>query len=256
MPEPLTLRYGPDPSQVAELTRARDGAPVAVLVHGGFWKAAYGAEYARPLVPSLVAHGWATLVVEYRRVGNGGGYPATLDDVASAVDLLADVSGLDLGRVVAIGHSAGGQLAAWLAARPGLPDSAPGADPRVRVTAVVAQAGVLDLRAAAAAGLGNDATPAFLGGPPDAVLDRYAIASPIERLPLGVPVLCVHGTDDADVPLSQSTTFASRAREAGDAVDLREVPGDHDDVIDPDDPSWAATLTWLPNSRAGQRGWM
>lgn len=240
------LRYGPDPGQVAELTRAADGAPVAVLVHGGFWKAAYGAEYARPLVPSLVARGWATLVVEYRRVGNGGGYPATLADVASAVDLLADISDLDLSRVVAIGHSAGGQLAAWLAARPGLPDGAPGADPRVRVSAVVAQAGVLDLRSAAAAGLGSNATQAFLGGEPDAVADHYAIASPIERLPLGVPVLCVHGTDDDVVPLSQSTTFATRALKAGDAVELLETPGDHYAVIDPDHPSWTTTLDWLP----------
>lgn len=239
------IRYGPDPSQWVELTRAdAAGAPVAVLLHGGFWKARYGAEYARPLVPSLVARGWTALVVEYRRVGNGGGYPAALEDVASAIDLLADLM-LDGDHLVVIGHSAGGQLAAWLATRQALPDGVPGARPRVVPTAVVAQAGVLDLRAAARDRLGSDAVVGFLGGGPAERRDAYAVADPTAALPLGVPVLCVHGAGDDVVPLSQSSDFARRAREAGDAVDVAEVEGDHFAVIDPDGPAWAATLAWL-----------
>lgn len=243
------VRYGPDPSQWIELTRADgSGAPLAVLVHGGFWKAAYGAEYARPLVPSLVARGWSTAVIEYRRVGNGGGYPATLEDVASAIEALGD-HGLDLGRVVVVGHSAGGHLAAWLATRQSLPDGAPGARPRAMPTAVVAQAGVLDLRAAARDRLGADAVAALLGGPPDAVADRYELASPIERLPLGVPLLCVHATEDEDVPPSQSAAFKERAREAGDVVDHLEVEGDHFAVIDPRGTAWTLTLDWMDRQR-------
>ena len=109
--------YGDDPSQYGELTLP-DGDPrgVAVVVHGGFWKAEYGIEYAEPLVPSLVDAGWAAWAIEYRRVGNGGGVPATLDDVAAAIDLLPDL-GLDTSTVVAIGHSAGGHLATWAASR-------------------------------------------------------------------------------------------------------------------------------------------
>lgn len=243
------VRYGPDPSQLVELTRADvAGAPVAVLVHGGFWKAAYGAEYARPLVPSLVSRGWSTVVVEYRRVGNGGGYRATLEDVAGAVDSLANLD-LPTGTVVAVGHSAGGQLAAWLATRQSLPDGAPGARPHVVPTAVVAQAGVLDLRAAARDRLGSDAVVGFLGGPPDAVGDRYEIASPVERLPLGVPLLCIHAAADTIVPPDQSERFARLARDAGDAVDLLEVEGDHFTVIDSEGAAWSQTLEWMEQHR-------
>lgn len=244
---PRVIRYGPSASQFVELTAPTTaGAPLAVLLHGGFWKSAYGAELARPLVPSLLDQGWAALVVEYRRVGDGGGYPATLDDVAAAVDLLAGLDAdVDLTRVVAVGHSAGGHLAAWLAARGRLPDDAPGARPQVTVSAVVAQAGVLDLRAAAVDRLGDDAVVRFLGGSPEQAPRAYALADPTAALPLGVPVLCVHGLQDDTVPLSQSTTFAERAVAAGDPVGVRLVDGDHYVVIDPAGPAWALTLDWL-----------
>ena len=106
-----------------------------IVIHGGFWKARYGADLGAPLAADLAARGWAAWNLEYRRVGNGGGWPATLTDVATGIDLLADLAALpglgalDLARVVAIGHSAGGQLATWAAGRPGLPDGAPGATP-------------------------------------------------------------------------------------------------------------------------------
>jgi acetyl esterase/lipase len=251
--DPVRLTYGDDPSQFAELSWP-DGASgpvgVVVLVHGGFWQAAYGLEYAQPLAPSLLERGWATLVIEYRRVGDGGGYPATLDDVAAAVDLLAgapppDGVSVDHDRVVAVGHSAGGHLAAWLATRGGQDAGNPGADPAVPVTAVVSQAGVLDLAAAAADGLGGEAVQSLLGGEPDEVPAAYAVADPTARVPLGVPVLCVHGTDDTLVPISQSETFAQVAGAAGDDVEVRPVQGDHFAVIDPGDPSWTDTLDWI-----------
>ena len=156
-----TVRYGDDPSQFAELTLPTgDPRGVVVVIHGGFWRAQYDCSLGRPLAASLVEHGWAAWNLEYRRVGNGGGVPETLDDVAAGIDALADVDGLDTTRVITLGHSAGGHLATWAASRGRFERWQP---ERVRVTGVVAQAGVLDLRAAHALGLGDGAVEGFLG---------------------------------------------------------------------------------------------
>ncbi len=229
--------YGPDPAQFAELTLPA-GLPrgVAVVVHGGFWRPAYDLALGRPLAANLAAAGLAAWNVEYRRVGAGGGFPSTFDDVAAALDALAAVPGLPLDRVVAVGHSAGGQLAVWLAARPGLPAGVPGAWPAVRLRGAVAQAGVLDLVDAAERGVGRGAVDDLLGGPPAAVPQRYALASPVARVPLGVPVTCVHGTADANVPLRQSERFVAAS---GDR--LVTLPGvDHFALIDPAHAAWQA----------------
>lgn len=251
------LRYGADASQFAELTlpASADGpVPVAVVIHGGFWRSAYGLELGRPLAATLAGRGWAALNLEYRRVGNGGGYPATLEDVAAGIDLLADAGRstargenlrLDLAKVVTIGHSAGGHLAAWAASRPGQEAGAPGTDPVLAVSAVVSQAGVLDLRACAEEGLGAGAAQAFLGGEPAAVPDRYDVASPIERLPLDVPTLCVHSPDDVNVPIHQSEAYVAAAMAAGDDAELVRTEGDHFAVIDATDPSWTLVLDWI-----------
>lgn len=246
--------YGPDPAQFLELSlpAGRDPAPVAVVLHGGFWRARYGVELARPLAADLVGRGWAAVAVEYRRVGAGGGWPQTLEDVAAAVDLLPDLPyapRLDLADVTVIGHSAGGHLAAWLAGRGRLPAGAPGAGPRVPVTAAVLQAGVLDLVRAVEQDLGSGAVAAFLGGGPDDVPDRYAAADPVRLLPTGVPVLCVHGTGDATVPLEQSERYAQAATAAGDRVEVLPVAGDHMAVIDPAGEAWQRTADRLPTRR-------
>lgn len=244
---PVRLAYGADPSAFGELTLPPgDGpVPVVVVVHGGFWRSAYGLDLGRPLAADLARAGVAAWNVEYRRVGDGGGWPATFADVAAAVDLLAgpgqEAAGgrLDLGRVVAVGHSAGGHLAAWLAARPGLPAGTPGAGPRVRLRGVVSQAGVLDLVDCAEQCLGRGAVAELLGGRPDRVPDRYALASPAARVPLGVPVVAVHGDADANVPIRQSERYVAAALAAGDDAELVRLPGvDHFAVIDPADPAW------------------
>ncbi len=240
---PVTIPYAPGPHRFGELTLPV-GPPrgVVVVVHGGFWRHAYDLSLGRPLAADLAAAGLAAWNVEYRRVGGGGGWPATFDDVAAAVDALAGPvheaagGGLPLDRVVALGHSAGGQLAAWLAARPGLPPDAPGAHPRVRLRGAVSQAGVLDLVDAAKHGLGQGAVVDLLGGPPDAVPDRYALASPVARVPIGVPVLGVHGTADDRVPVRQTERFA-----AASGGRWTRLPGvDHFAVIDPTTPAWTA----------------
>ena len=232
---PLTLAYGTDPSQVADLHLPSDGRPddkadgtpwpVVVVIHGGYWGSGYGRSLGTGLAADLASHGVAAWNIEYRRVGNGGGWPTTLADVARAVDALADVANLaaggrlDLERVVTVGHSAGGQLAMWSAGRHKLQAGVPGAAPLVGVRGVVAQAGVLDLIRGATVGLGDGAVVRFLGGTPLEVPERYAQASPYELLPIGVPSTLVHGTKDKVVPIDQSDRYAAAAIAAGDAVE-------------------------------------
>lgn len=233
------LRYGGDAAQVAELHRpAGTARGVVVVLHGGFWRAEYDLSLGRPLARDLVGRGWATLNVEYRRVGEGGGVPATLDDVSAAVDLLGP-AGLDGGPVVALGHSAGGQLAVWAAGRRRPGRWAPAA---VGITHAVAQGGVLDLRAAAEQDLGGGAVQAFLGGGPAQVPQAYAAADPTARVPLEVPVWCVHGRNDTTVPLAQSQAYVAAATAAGARATLVEVPGDHFALIDPTSDAWARTV--------------
>jgi acetyl esterase/lipase len=251
VPGPTRHPYGPAPDQFVELTLPPEGgapAPVVVVVHGGFWRARYGVELARPLAADLAAAGYAAVAVEYRRVGTGGGWPATLQDVAAALDALPDLPGaqrLDLGDVTVIGHSAGGHLAAWAAGRARLPAGAPGARPRVGVTAAVLQAGVLDLGLADRQHLGDGAVRDFLGGPPADLPDRAAAADPARLLPTGAEVLCVHGDADDAVPVSQSERYAALATAAGDRVELRVVPGDHMVLIDPAQAPWRLVREWL-----------
>jgi acetyl esterase/lipase len=239
VPQPRTIEYGDDPSQHVELWQpAGSSRGVVVVIHGGFWKAAYDLSLGRPLAADLVAHGWTALNIEYRRVGNGGGLPETLDDVAAAIDVLAQVDGLDTSTVVTLGHSAGGHLAAWAAAR----ERFPRWRPSVPVTQVISQAGVLDLAAAYRDDLGSGAVLALVGEPPGPAYDQV---DPTRQLPLDVPVWCVHATRDDLVPVSQSREYVGRARAAGAVAELVEVEGDHFVVIDPGSAAWQRTLEVL-----------
>lgn len=239
---PEAHRYGPHPSQVADLhtPAAGTGWPVAVVIHGGFWRARYDRTLMDAVCADLAAAGWAAWNLEYRRVGagDGGGWPETLADVGTGIDHLGAVAApLDLGRVVTIGHSAGGHLALWAASRD---------RPGLAVSAAVGQAPVCDLAAASRLRLGDGAVDAFLGGVPDEVPERYAAASPAQRLPLGVPVLLVHGGRDDTVPVSMSREFHRAATAAGDACDLHvgEYDG-HFEHIDPASAAWATVRRWL-----------
>jgi pimeloyl-ACP methyl ester carboxylesterase len=187
--------------------------------------------------------------LEYRRLGwrSRGGWPATFEDVAAGLDQLGRIEApLDLARVVAIGHSAGGQLALWAAARRGLPAGAPGAEPAIRLGAVVAQAGVVDLREAALLKLSRNAAVSLLGGTPITRPARYDLASPIERLPIGVPQLLVHGDADDSVPVELSRRYAARAAEGEDPCELVELPGcGHFEHLDPTSHAWRVVREWL-----------
>jgi acetyl esterase/lipase len=229
-PELETLRYGEDPSQELDLRLpAGDGPhPVAIVLHGGFWRAPFTRRNTSAVAAALTRAGWASANVEYRRTGPGG-YAAMLADLLAARRYLDGVEApLDLGRTMAIGHSAGGHLALWLASQGG-------------VSRVVALAGVCDLRDAARAGLGQDATQELLGGEPADVPAAYEEADPARRLPLGVPQLLAHGTADDRVPIEHAERYAKRARAAGDNCTVLPLVGvDHFDVIDPRTDAWRA----------------
>jgi acetyl esterase/lipase len=217
-------RYGPHRQHRADLwvPRGHGPHPVVVLIHGGFWHARYGKVVMKPLAAELVRRGFATWNIEYRRMGRGqgGGYPDTFDDVAAAIDQLAELedSRLDLERVMFIGHSAGGQLAIWAASR---------ADSPVRPVLVVAQAAVWDMSTA------GPIARRFMGGWPEQVPERYDACDPMRLVPLGVPTVVIHTPGDNTIPLQRARMYAEAAREAGDDVELLEPPGGHRAHIDP-----------------------
>ena len=244
MDVPQRFTYGDGASQWADLYRPQgDPRGVVVVIHGGFWKAEYDAGLGAPLAADLARRGWAAWNLEYRRVGNGGGVPATLDDVAAGVDALSQVPDLDLGTVVALGHSAGGHLAAWAAGRS---RTHQWADVGVPVTAVVSQAGVLDLDAAAREHLGSDAVAGLLGRPwASAGRAERREVDPLSQAPLDVPVWCVHGRDDDTVPITQSETYVAASQRAGGRAELVAVEGDHFVVIDVTSEAWSRTVEVL-----------
>ncbi|SDI20179.1 Acetyl esterase/lipase [Arthrobacter subterraneus] len=241
---PQRYTYGSDPSQFADLyLPAGEPRAVVVLIHGGFWRSRYTLDLGAPLAEDLISRGFACWNLEYRRVGNGGGFPETLDDVAAGIDLLASAAtehGFDISTTTALGHSAGGHLAVWAAGRSLLPEDAPGGGrPAVPVTGVVSQAGVLNLERAHAESLGNGAIRDFLGG---AYGEKYRFADPMTVIPLAVPVIAVHGREDTTVPLSQSQSYVDAARAGGAQTELVQVPGDHFAVITPGTDAWAQVV--------------
>jgi acetyl esterase/lipase len=227
---PKTVRYGDHADQELDL-RVPDAGPhpLAIVLHGGFWRTPYTRGNTSALAVALAGAGWATANVEYRRLGPGE-YRATLDDVAAACDRVGELERIDLDASLAIGHSAGGHLALWLAARGG-------------ARGAVALGGVCDLEAAARAHIGADAVVEFLGGEPRSEKVAYDAADPGRLLPLGVPQLLVHGTDDDRVPIGLAREYAERARAAGDDCRLLELENvDHFDVIDPRHVAWAGIV--------------
>src|SRR5688500_16047617 len=218
--------------------------PTVIVVHGGFWRARYDLEHIGHACAALTALGFATWSIEYRRIGNeGGGWPGTFLDVAAAADYLRELApryNLDLERVVTIGHSAGGHLALWLAGRSRIPEGDGLHTPStLRPKGAVSLAGVLDLRMAWEEELSNNVVEEFLGGAPSEFPDRYASASPRELLPLGVPQILIHGTEDENVPYEISSTYHQAAVTAGDNADLVTLKGaGHFEVIDPKSSEW------------------
>jgi acetyl esterase/lipase len=216
-----------EPAWTAERLGSASGSPLVVFIHGGFWRARWDASTIREIARRCATElGVAAWNLEYPRVGMvGGGWPGTGAAVRSGVAAALQEADADDRPVALVGHSAGGQLALWAAAE--LPS----------VALTVSLAGVCDLRAAYRERLGSDAVADLFGGrePTDA---EYAAASPIERLPLGVPSLLIHGDADVWVPMSQSISFAGTAGSECTFEQLRRTG--HYEVIDPRGPAWPA----------------
>jgi acetyl esterase/lipase len=235
-----TLAYGRDPSEEGDLWCPKGAGPhpVAVLFHGGFWYHAWERDLMDGLARDLACRGIAAWNVEYRRVGAGGGWPATGEDAARATDhlmALAPVYGFDLGRVAVVGHSAGAQLALWVAAR--------GRRGEVHPRLVVGLAAIADLEAAITERIGGGSVTRLLSAHLDAGDDgaleiALVEASPRARLPIGVPQILAHPADDLVVPQSQTTLYADAARAAGDDVVVLDIEGGHFDLIDPHSQAW------------------
>lgn len=248
-----TLRYGTAPSQYAELfLPAGTGPfPVAVLVHGGCWTKEFGGiTQLRNMAGALAARGIAVWNVEYRRVDEaGGGYPGTYQDMNAALDLLARTARghpLDLGRLVAVGHSAGGQLVQWLAARPRIPASSPlYRKDIVPVRQVVSLGGLADLRREAALlKTSCDREIVELAGTPSADRpDVFSDTNAGDLMPNGSRTILITGELDIISPPRVAHDFAARARAAGDSAEVVILPGaSHYDEVAATSAAWPRVL--------------
>ena len=249
-------QYGADPSQwgelfLPELPAGGKHEGVVVVVHGGYWRSRYGAELGEPLAKDLAEHGMAAWNLEYRRAGNGGGWPGTFQDVLGGIDRLAGLAephALDLGKVVALGHSAGGHLAATLSTAVGtgnpaldragaVPDLSVLCYPVASMTHETHQGSVENLLGAA---------------PPSNLLSALSAELNVtDRTP---PAFLWHTADDQAVPVSNSLNYAAALFAAGVPAELHVFPrGRHGLGLAADEPGpcqWTALCAaWL--ERAG-----
>lgn len=235
----MKIRYGEHNQQFGHFYVPQSGGdgpvPVVVVIHGGFWQSTYSLAVETPFCLDLAHHGVAVWNIEYRRLGAGGHWPQMSADVVAALDAVAgpvaDASPieLDLARVRVVGHSAGGQLAVWLA----------GERTQIQPEWVLAQAGALDLATAGERGRRISYIEDLMGAGFDDDPDLYRRASPMHRVPIGVPVLCLHGDDDLQIPVAVSRRYVDAASAAGDRVELRVLRGtDHFAFLAARTPAW------------------
>lgn len=253
-PADATSRYGSHADQYGELRlpAARGPHPVVVLIHGGCFKAAYATlRDLAPIGDALKRQGIATWNIEYRRLGQtGGGWPGTYRDVAAAVDhlrTLAPRHDLDLRRVAFVGHSAGGHLALWAAARARVPAASAIAGRRpLRALGAINLSGPPDLRENIASyqrECRDAVITQMMAGTPAQVPDHYRAASAGALLPLGLPQMLVWGEHERFVPRPLAVAYVARARAAGDDAMLRVVPGaGHFDIASPHSSAWPLLL--------------
>lgn len=243
------IAYGNDPLQFGELRlpKTKGKHPVVIVVHGGCWFAEYDLNHLAAFSDALTKLGVATWTIEYRRIGNNGGaWPGTFQDVAKGADFVRELAKkypLDLKRVVVIGHSAGGQLALWLAARKNLPkESVLYAPNPLALAGVISLAGISDLKKYRPNC--DDSVNKLMGGTPEKFIDRYQQTSPIELLPLKIPIRLIHGANDKIVPLELGKEFAAAAKKKGENVSLTILENaGHFDLISPLAKDWATIET-------------
>ncbi|MFB7242302.1 alpha/beta hydrolase [Streptomyces populi] len=256
-----TMAYGDHPDQVIDFYAPRDPdpavpAPVVAVLHGGAWRAPYDRRHITPFADFLTRRGFAVANLEYRRGGDGsrggteadgtaagapvaGRWPDTFDDVAAALDALPALvrralPGADPGRMVITGHSAGGHLALWAAARHLLPADAPWrTDGPAPLRGVVALAPIADFQVAEKLDVCGGASRQLLGGEA-AFAERLPYADPVRLLPTGIATTLVQGRTDVVVPQAVAESYADAAAKAGEVVGLTLLEGvGHFPLIDP-----------------------
>ncbi|WP_233269441.1 S9 family peptidase [Alteribacillus sp. YIM 98480] len=251
------ISYGTNNNQFGDLRIPVAGEgpfPLAVIIHGGFWKKQFGLEQMNDFAEKYASHGIATWNIEYRRVGqDGGGWPGTFLDSARSIEslkIIAEDHPVDLKRVIIIGHSAGGHLALWLAARNKLLSNSilRQQDRMLEPKGVISLAGVSDLILMYEIhqwkeklfGVIENPTRDLIGGKPNEYAQRYAEGSPKELLPIGIPLVLFHGALDVNVPIGLSVNFKKIAESAGDNVVLKTFPNiEHFELIDPMSEVWS-----------------
>lgn len=254
------ITYGADPSQFGDLYLPNNSGnsgnpdgllPVVLLIHGGCWRAQYGLGPIGGMARALSQKGVAVWSLEYRRLGNGigggGGWPNTFLDAAKGADFLRELANdypLDLNKVVAVGHSAGGHLALWAAARSNLKaDSELYTENPLKLQSVVALAPVCDLERAVAWDICTEASDVLVGGHPREFCENYNQGSPSNLLPLGLKHITINGALDDIVPLEYVTGFVETASKLGDEATLIPVPEvGHFEIVTPSHPSGQLVL--------------
>ena len=232
--------YGDHPSQFVDISRPSDESHGVILsLHGGYWRDRYGLELHEPIVAHCLDQGWTVVNAEYRRITSGepAVWKAMASDVHQGAMIARGVAGA--APLVSLGHSAGGHLALWVTAQR-----------EVAIDAVVALAPLTDLVAADQQLLSDRATMELFGVGADDDPPLFEDASPLHRLPLGVPQLIVHGAADENVPYEMAVDYVEAARSLGDEVTFVNNPEiDHFDVINPSHPLWRDVDSFLEAQR-------
>ncbi|MFK4224775.1 alpha/beta hydrolase family protein [Streptomyces sp. NPDC019890] len=248
----VSVPYGDHPDQVVDFYAPREGqasVPLVVLLHGGAWRAAYDRQHVTPFADFLARRGLAVANVEYRRGseipqqrGSGpvaGRWPETFDDIAAVMDALPGLARkalpqADVRRIVVTGHSAGGQLALWAAARHVLPTGSLWRLPTPpALRGVVALAPIADFAQAVELDVCNGAVVQLLGGQVEFEV-RSPYVDPAALLPTGIATVVVQGRADITVPYAVSESYVDAAAKAGETVGLTLLEDvGHFPLIDP-----------------------
>ena len=243
------IAYGEDPLQFGDLRLpSGDGPhPVAIFVHGGCWRSKFDIKHSSKLTAALAQNGIATWSLEYRRVGDpGGGWPASFQDVSRGAEHLKEIAlnyQLDLSRVILMGHSAGGHMALWLAARPQVPEGTPLAvDDPIAVKGVLALAPATDLAELHAAKVCDHIIDKLMHGSPERFPARYRWSDPVTLAPAGVAQRLILGAHD-EICAPWGERYFKIASERGDDVQKIDAPeSGHFEMINPDSSSWSIVL--------------